>query len=170
LAPAGPLHPGLAYEVMLGSRGAAAGAIPDAGVWRSFPDPLGRPELQGHHITGFQATRSPQESRRRSSLSSLPKARITLYLWGGTGLAAPAAGRSLKLQLKGRVDTIATLKGIRLSRLSKEAQAELRVALDGGLSPRGPRGSGPDRQRISDFFWKVSECLQEKTVVRALAA
>jgi len=130
LAPMETLHPGLAYEVTLGSRRVAAGAIPDAGVWRSFPDPLGRPGLQGHHITDVPsyeiAVRVPAQEL---SMSALPKARITLYRWRGAGPAAPVAGRSLKTQLKGRVDTIATLKGIRLSRLSKEAQAELRGAL-----------------------------------------
>jgi hypothetical protein len=131
LAPMETLHPGLAYEVMLGARRVAAGAIPDAGVWRSFPDPLGRPELEGHHIAEVPsyeiAVRVPAQEL---SMSALPKLRITLYRWRGTGPAAPTAGRSLKAQLKGRVDTIATLKGIRLSRLSKEAQAELRGALE----------------------------------------
>jgi hypothetical protein len=131
LAPMETLPPGLTYEVTLGSRRVAAGAIPDAGWWRSFPDPLGRPELQGHHITEIPsyeiAVRVPAQEL---SMSILPKARITLYRWRGTGTAAPVAGRSLKTQLKGRVDTIATLNGIRLSRLSKEAQAELREALE----------------------------------------
>jgi hypothetical protein len=131
LAPVDTLHPGLAYEVTLGARRVAAGAIVDAGVWRSFPDPLGRPELQGHHITEVPsyeiAVRVPTQEL---SMSALPKVRITLYRWRGTGPVAPVAGRSLKAQLKGRVETVATLKGIRLSRLSKEAQAELRRALE----------------------------------------
>lgn len=131
LAAMNVLHPGLAYEVTLGSRRVAAGAIADAGVWRSFPDPLGRPGLQGHHITEVPsyeiAVRVPVQEL---SMSALSKARITLYRWRGTGPAAPVEGRSLKAQLKGRVDTIATLKGIRLSRLSKQAQAELRRALE----------------------------------------
>jgi len=131
LAAMDALHPGLAYEVTLGSRRVAAGAIPDAGVWRSFPDPLGRPGLLGHHITEVSsyeiAVRVPTQEL---SMSALPKARITLYRWRGTGPAAPVEGRPLKAQLKGRVETIATLKGIRLSRLSKQAQAELREALE----------------------------------------
>jgi hypothetical protein len=131
LAPMETLHPGLAYEMTLGSRRVAAGAIVDAGQWRSFPDPLGRPELQGHHITEVPsyeiAVRVPAQE---FTMSALSKARITLYRWRGTGPAAPVAGRSLKAQLKGRVDTIATLNGIRLGRLSKEAQAELRGALE----------------------------------------
>jgi hypothetical protein len=131
LAPMETLHPGLAYEVALGTRRVAAGAIPDAGQWRSFPDPLGRPGLEGHHITEVAsyeiAVRVPAQEL---SMSALPKARITLYRWRGTGPAAPVAGRSLKAQLKGRVETVATLNGIRMGRLSKEAQVEVRRALE----------------------------------------
>jgi len=131
LAPMETLHPGLAYEMTLGARRIAAGAIADAGVWRSYPDPLGRVEMQGHHITEVPsyeiAVRVPAQEL---SMSALPKARITLYRWRGAAPAAPFAGRSLKAQLKGRVETVATLKGIRLSRLSKHAQAELRGALE----------------------------------------
>lgn len=131
LAPMETLHPGLAYEVILGARRVAAGGIVDPGQWRSFPDPLGRPGLEGHHITEVAsyeiAVRVPAQDL---TMAALPKARITLYRWRGTGPAAPVAGRSLKAQLKGRVETVATLKGIRLSRLSKEAQAEVRRALE----------------------------------------
>ena len=130
LAPVETFHPGLAYEVMLGSRRVAAGLIPDAGVWRSFPDPLARLEMQGHHITHVSsyeiAVRVPAQEL---SVSALPKARITLYRWRGTGATAAVMGRSLKTQLKGRVDTIAMLDGIRLNQLSERAQAELRKAL-----------------------------------------
>lgn len=131
LAPVETLHPGLAYEVMLGSRRVGAGAIVDAGVRRSFPDPQGRPGLEGHHITEVSsyeiAVRVPAQ---KFSISALPKARIMLYRWRGTAAAMPVAGRSLKAQLKGRVDTIATLNGIRMSLLSRQAQAELREALE----------------------------------------
>jgi hypothetical protein len=131
LAPVETVHPGLAYEVTLGARRVAAGGIVDAGQWRSFPDPLGRPGLEGHHITEVPsyeiAIRVPA---RELSMSALPKARITLYRWLGTAPAAPVAGRSLKTQLKGRVETVATLSGIRMNQLAKQAQAELRRALD----------------------------------------
>jgi hypothetical protein len=130
LAEANALHPGLAYEVTLGSRSIAAGGVADAGVWRSFPDPLGRPGLQGHHIAEVPsyeiAVRIPVQ---KLSISALPKAQITLYRWRGTGPAMALAGTPLKAQLKGPVETVATLKGIRMSQLSKEAQTELRRAL-----------------------------------------
>jgi hypothetical protein len=130
LAPMEMLQPGLAYEVTLGARRVAAGAIVDAGVRRSFPDPLGRPGLEGHHITEMPsyeiAVRVPAQEL---SMSALPKARITLYRWSGTAPMAPVAGRSLKAQLKGRVVTVATLDGIRIGQLPRQAQAELRGAL-----------------------------------------
>jgi hypothetical protein len=131
LAPMDMLQPGLAYEVTLGTRRIAAGPIVDAGVRRSFPDPLGRPGLEGHHITEMPsyeiAVRVPAQEL---SMSALPKARITLYRWSGTTPMAPVAGRPLKAQLKGRVETVATLNGIRLSQLPRQAQAELRGALE----------------------------------------
>ena len=131
LAPMETLHPGLAYEVTFGARRVAAGGIVDAGQWRSFPDRLGRPGLEGHHITQVPsyeiAVRVPAQEL---TMSALPKARITLYRWRGTAPAAPVASRSLKAQLKGRVETVATLNGIRMNRLSKQAQAELKRALD----------------------------------------
>ena len=130
LAETNALHPGLAYEVTLGSRSIAAGGVADAGGWRSFPDPLGRPGLQGHHIAEVPsyeiAVRIPVQ---KISISALPKAQITLYRWRGTGPAMAIAGQPLKAQLKGPVETVATLKGIRMSQLSKEAQMELRRAL-----------------------------------------
>ena len=130
LAETNALHPGLAYEVRLGSQSIAAGGVADAGVWRSFPDPLGRPGLQGHHIAEVPsyeiAVRIPVQ---KLSISALPKAQITLYRWRGTGPAMALAGQPLRSQLKGPVETVATLKGIRMSQLSKEAQTELRRAL-----------------------------------------
>jgi hypothetical protein len=131
LAPMETLHPGLAYEVTIGARRVAAGGIVDAGQWRSFPDPLGRPGLEGHHITEMPSYEiTVRVPAQELSMSVLPKARITLYRWRGTGPAVPVAGRSLKAQLKGPVEMVATLNGIRMSRLSKEAQAEVRRALE----------------------------------------
>jgi hypothetical protein len=130
LAETNSLHPGLAYEVTLGSRRIASGGVADGGVWRSFPDPLGRPGLQGHHITAvpyYEITvRIPVQ---KLSISALSKAQITLYRWRGTGPAVAVAGQPLKAQLKAGMETIATLKGIRMSRLPKETQMELRRAL-----------------------------------------
>jgi hypothetical protein len=63
-----------------GELSVAGGRISDAGQWRSFPDPLGRPGLEGHHITEVLsyeiAVRVPAQEL---TMSALPKARITLY-------------------------------------------------------------------------------------------
>ncbi len=130
LAETNVLHPGLAYEVRLGSRRIAAGEVADSSVWRSFPDPLGRPGLQGHHIAAVPsyeiAVRIPAQEL---SVSALSKAQITLYRWQGTGPSTRVTGQSLKAQLKGRVATVATLKGIRINQLAKQEQTELRRAL-----------------------------------------
>jgi hypothetical protein len=42
---------GNAYEVTLGDRLLHAGALPDLGVQRSFPNPQGPPEQHGHFLT-----------------------------------------------------------------------------------------------------------------------
>ncbi|HKE84447.1 MAG TPA: hypothetical protein VKB50_11850 [Vicinamibacterales bacterium] len=130
LAQTETVHPGRAYEVMLGSRRVATGVVPDAGQWRSFPDPTGRAGLGGHHITELPsyeiAVRIPAEDL---SMSALPKAQITLYQWRGAAPTELVAGRSMRSQLPGRTNVIATLKGIRLNQLPKQAQAELRQAL-----------------------------------------
>jgi hypothetical protein len=130
LAETDTAHPGLNFEMMLGSRRLATSWIPDAGVWRSFPDPLGRPGLQGHHVTEVPsyeiAIRVPVKDLSRSALS---KVRMMLYRWRGAGHVELRAGRSLKGQLRGQIETVAALNGIKLSRMTKQAQAELLSAL-----------------------------------------
>ena len=129
LAQTNALHPGLVYEVALGSRSIATGTITDGGVWRSFPDPLGRPGLMGHHITEVPsydiAVRIPIE---KLSISALSKAQITLYRWRAAEPAVAAVGKPLASQLKGGMEAIAKLKGFRISELPEQAQTELRKA------------------------------------------
>jgi hypothetical protein len=131
LAETSVVHPGFACEMLLGSRRIAANWIPDAGVWRSFPDPLGRPGLQGHHVTevpNYEITiRVPAKDL---SMSALSKVRLALYRWRGIGHTELRTGRSLKGQLKGDVETVAVLNGIKLHRMTKQAQAELRSAIE----------------------------------------
>jgi hypothetical protein len=93
-------------------------------VWRSYPDPPDV-EMQGHRIIMPSTT---AKCRRELDVRAAEGAHHASSERRGS--AAPVAGRSLKAQLKGRVETVATLKGIRLSRLSKHAQAELRGALE----------------------------------------
>jgi len=133
----GPLHPaptvsaGLAYEVTIGTRLISAGDIVDAGTWRSHPDPQNRPGMQGHHLTQLDsyeiAVRVPAQGL---SASALAKTQITLYRWRGKEPVTLEAGRSMKAQLTGKVETVARLRGIRLASLPKAAQAEIRRALE----------------------------------------
>jgi hypothetical protein len=124
------LHHGLAYEVTLGKQRLAVGGVPDPGVWRSFPDPQGRPAMEGHHITSVPtyeiAVRIPAE---KLSVSALPRTRITLYRWEGADHSAPLGAQPLKSQFKRGLREVSALKGIRPNRLEKRVQAELRRAL-----------------------------------------
>lgn len=129
LAQATELHPGLAYEVTLGSRRIAVGQVQDAGVWRSFGDPSGRPALAGHHITILPsyeiAVRVPLPGL---SMAALRRANVTVYRWRGD--AADTQGeRSMKSRLGKRVETIGRLKGIRIESLPKSASAAVKAAL-----------------------------------------
>jgi hypothetical protein len=123
------LHPGLAYEVTLGSRRLAVGQVQDAGVWRSFPDPSGRPALAGHHITVLPsyeiAVRIPLTGL---SMAALRRATITVYRWHGN-VATTEGDRSIKARLRPQVETIGSLKGIRIDALPKDVHARLRSAL-----------------------------------------
>ena len=121
------LHPGLAYEVTVSGRRLAVGQVQDAGVWRSFGDPTGRPALSGHHITVLPsyeiAVRIPLTDL---SLAALRRANITLYRWRGD-VAGTEGERSMKSRLGKRVETIGRLKGIRLDALPKGEHARLRA-------------------------------------------
>lgn len=124
------LHPGLAYEATLGERRIAVGEIPDAGVWRSFPDPEGRRAMQGHHITTLSRYEIAVRIRvRELSLSALPRVQVTLYRWGEPGPSAPIAPGPLKRQFGRRLREVGTLKGLQLEQLPRQAQAALRRAL-----------------------------------------
>jgi hypothetical protein len=124
------LHPGLAYEVTLGGRRIAIGEIPDAGVWRSYPDPEGRPAMQGHHITEVTSYEIAVRVRVEAlSASSLSRMLVTLYRWQAPGPSAPVGPTPLKAQFKGRLREIGTLKGVRLEHLPRATQTAVRRVL-----------------------------------------
>lgn len=71
----------LAYEVTVGQKRVAVGAIPDAGERRSFPDPKAKkPEMKGHNVTPLETyevnVRVPKEE---VSASALPRLEVALY-------------------------------------------------------------------------------------------
>jgi hypothetical protein len=124
------LHPGLAYEVTLGGRRIALGEIPDAGVWRSYPDQEGRPAMQGHHITELTSYQIAVRVRVEAlSASSLSRMLVTLYRWQAPGPSARVGPTPLKAQFKGRLREIGSLKGVRLERLPRATQTAVRQVL-----------------------------------------
>ena len=129
LTQATELHPGLAYEVTIGNRRVAVGQVQDAGVWRSFGDPSGRPALSGHHITILPsyeiAVRVPLAGL---SMAALRRANVTVYRWRGEP-ADTQGERSMKSRLGKRVETIGRLKGIRIDSLPRSASAAVKAAL-----------------------------------------
>jgi hypothetical protein len=68
---------GNAYEVTLGDRLLHAGALPDLGVQRSFPNPKGPAEQRGHYIT---------ESRVFEFTARVPAAELTPETIGETAV------------------------------------------------------------------------------------
>src|SRR5262245_55747811 len=67
------LQGALAYEITLGQNRIAAGAIPDAGERRSFPDPKGRGEMAGHHVSPLPTYDvNVRVSKEKVSAASLP--------------------------------------------------------------------------------------------------
>jgi hypothetical protein len=126
------LQGALAYEVMLGTKRVAAGAIPDVGEKRSFPDPRGKGEMQGHHITpltSYEVTvRVPKD---QVSASALPRLEIALYrvkeelpVNRVERLAAGAMGPQFERELR----EVGRIKGIRPDRLAKPVRDEVTKA------------------------------------------
>jgi hypothetical protein len=66
---------GNAYEVTLGDRLLHAGALPDLGVQRSFPNPKGPPEQHGHFLTDRRVyefmARVPAEEVRPDTIGEI---------------------------------------------------------------------------------------------------
>jgi hypothetical protein len=128
LTPATALHAGLAYEVTLGARRLAAGEVLDAGIWRSFPDPSGRPALSGHHVTILPGYEIPVRIPLSGlSYATLRRVNLTVYRWHGDAVETEGE-RSIKRRLGRRTETIGRLKGIPLQTLPKEVQAGVRDA------------------------------------------
>ena len=130
LVQAATLHPGLIYEVTRGGRSIAHGLIPDAGLWRSYPDPEGRPAMQGHHLTRTPsyeiAVRIPLDAIRRQDL---PQLKVSLYQWQGSTPVELEGKASIREGVKGRLRPVAELKGMKLDSLPRSLQAELKRAI-----------------------------------------
>lgn len=120
---------GLAYEIADGDKRLAVGSIPDAGQRRSYPDPAGRPGLEGHHLEELDSfevnVRVPQ---RALSTASLPRLRVTLFRMKGQ-VAKPITAAPLAQQFTDQLRPVAELRGIGLDQLAEPVQAQLRRAM-----------------------------------------
>ncbi|HXV59027.1 MAG TPA: hypothetical protein VD704_14280 [Gaiellaceae bacterium] len=123
----------LAYEVTVGDKRVSAGAIPDAGERRSFPDPKAKdPEMQTHHVTQLRTyevnVRVPKEE---VSASALPKLEVALYRvkqeLPPEGAAAAVAG-PIGPRFQQQLREVGRMKGIRTEKLSDPLAKELKEA------------------------------------------
>jgi hypothetical protein len=124
------LHGDLAYEVTMGTKLLAADAVPDVGVRRSFPDPSGDPERQGHFVTPLDSyelnVRVPKED---VSLASLPKLEITLYRIKEEVPRPLTAAGPVGPQFERELRPVAQMKGIRREELAQPVREELEKAI-----------------------------------------
>jgi hypothetical protein len=124
------LHGDLAYEVTVGKKRVASGAIPDVGVNRSFPHPDPVPGQEGHHLAPSAAhefiARVPREA---ISLSSLPRTNVTLFRVKEGPLPSVEGPERLVAHFDKELREVAELRGIRLEALPKSVQAQARRSL-----------------------------------------
>lgn len=132
------LHYGLAYEVRAGNRRIAVGSVPDVGTRRSFPDPEGRPGLQGHHLAELNSIevnlRLPHEAFTAAALARL---QIELYRMKGPPPDVPLTAAPLVEQFRDVLRPVAELRGIRVADLPRSLQTQLGEATYKGRARRG---------------------------------
>ena len=131
------LEYGLAYEIMNGNRRVAVGSLPDVGTRRSFPDPEGRPGLEGHHLAELERfevnVRVPQ---KEFSAASLPRLRIMFYRMKGQPPATLITEAPLQQQFPEQLRPVAELPGIDLDALATPLRGEIRKATKAPRSTR----------------------------------
>jgi len=124
------LHGDLAYEVTLGSKRVAVGSAPDVGVRRSFPNPDGPPEQQGHFISEAPSYEIPvRMPASEVSLAALPRVQIKLYRIKEDLPPAEIQPGPIGPQFERELREVATVKGLKLDTLSAPIQAQLKKAL-----------------------------------------
>lgn len=105
-----------AYEVTVGDRLLHAGALPDLGVQRSFVNPAGPPEQQGHHITErpiyeFMARVPAHEV----SQETIGKITVRLYRLKAEARTDRLGSAPLALQFEGQIRQLAELVSLPVS-------------------------------------------------------
>ena len=130
LPPPERLDFGLAYEVKSGTRRVALGSIPDVGMRRSYPDPEGRPGMQGHHLQELESIevnlRLPQ---RDFSAATLGKLTVQLFRMKSQPPAAVINATPLVEQFRDYLRPVAELRGIDLQKLPPRLAGDVRAAL-----------------------------------------
>lgn len=123
------LQGALVYEVMLGDERLAAGAIPDAGEQRSFPDPTGAPGQEGHYVTPLRSYEvNVRVPKAEVPVSALPKLEIALYRVKEELPVERAAPGPIGQQFERELREIGRIKGISADELDKPLAEEVRTA------------------------------------------
>lgn len=121
---------GLAYEIADGGQLVAAGSVPDVGERRSYPDPQGRPGLEGHHIEELETFEiNVRLPRQALTAASLPRLAVSLFRMKEQPVAAPDRTRSLIKQFGNQLRPIAEMRGIRPKDLPERVQEQLKAAM-----------------------------------------
>lgn len=119
-----------AYEVSIGDRLLHAGALPDLGMQRSFPNPDGPPEQQGHHVTErpvYEFTaRVPAHEVTPETIASIA---IRLHRVKEEARATRLGSEPLAAQFAREVRPVAELVGLPESALPEAIEAR------GGRTP-----------------------------------
>lgn len=142
---AGPLNkvgdlvtPGLNYEVKVRRRRVAVGDVPETTEWRGYPDPTGRPEMEGHHIveqTSYDFTvRIPADQIDEDSLEDLS---IDLFRWRGRGPGDHIDISELSKEPKTAVERLASLRGIESSSAGDRLEKGLKSAFEAARKSTG---------------------------------
>jgi hypothetical protein len=122
-----PLHGDLVYEVTVGSKQIAAGAVPDPGVRRSFP-PLpdsGAPGVEGHHVVEVPSYDfTARVPAAEVSSANLPDVQVAIYRLEGGQVVQPRQNRPLPEQVGHLVQEVARLRGIHLEELPQDVRAQ----------------------------------------------
>jgi hypothetical protein len=123
------LQGALAYEVTLGSKRLAAGAIPDVGEQRSFPDPKGKGEMAGHHVTVLPTydvnVRVP---KAQLTAAALPRVEIALYRMKEPLQLERLGPGPIRDQFSRELREVGRVKGIRPEKLAAPVATQLRTA------------------------------------------
>jgi hypothetical protein len=119
----------LAYEVTLGKKRLAAGAVPDVGEQRSFPHPEGKGELAGHHVTSLPTYElQVRVPKARVTTKSLPRLEIALYRLKEPLPLERVGDAPIGQQFERELREVARVKGIRPEKLAAPVAAQLRKA------------------------------------------